>query len=221
MKSPYIQAILFDLDGTIIDTEPAAVASVKTAFQEWNIQITPEDASFVTGRTWENAFDFLFQKYNLPIPQTAAKEIILNHYQQEVEKNLFVVPGSVAAVELFSTLFPLGLVSGSHRKQILWALQKLKIKEKFKIILGAEDYPQSKPKPDGYLKAIQTLNIPPHRCLVFEDSTAGITSAKAAGMRAVAITSTNHFSQDLSQADLKISDFQEINLDWVTNLSFD
>jgi len=66
-------------------------------------------------------------------------------------------------------------------------LEKLKIKHHFQIILGAEDYFQSKPHPDGYSKAVQVLGANPNSCLVFEDSTAGIQSARSAGLWVIAV----------------------------------
>jgi HAD superfamily hydrolase (TIGR01509 family) len=216
-----IATILFDLDGTIIDTEPSAAQAVRESFQSWKIEIKADDSAFVTGRTWATAFEFLFQKYSLPIPQTQAIEQIMAAYRDKLENSLCVVPGSVQCIQSLATRYPLGLVSGSGRTEILWALRKLKIDQHFKIILGAEDYPRSKPQPDGYLKAMGILQSTPDTCLVFEDSTAGVASGRAAGMWVAAITSTNHFQQDTSHAHFKITDLSGVNADWVTNLSVD
>lgn len=216
-----VTTIIFDLDGTLIDTELSAAQAVQTSFTHWNIQLNPEDATFVTGRTWESAFDYLFRKYPLPVAESIAKEKILDRYRKTLENELSIVPGSVKAVESLAAEYSLGLVSGSNRKEILWALEKLEIKHHFQVILGAEDYPRSKPNPDGYLKAMKELNVNPSECLIFEDSNAGLTSAKAAGAWVVAITSTNHFSQDLTLANVRIPDLTCVNAEWVKNLSFD
>jgi HAD superfamily hydrolase (TIGR01509 family) len=221
MTQLQIKTVLFDFDGTLVDTEPSAVSAVKKCFQKWNLKIVSEDASFVTGRTWDSAFEFLFSKYALPIEKSSAKKEILDLYHREIETNLVVVPGSIEAVHSLAQNYPLGLVSGSPHADIIWALTKLGILNHFKIILGAEDYPRSKPAPDGYLKAAAYLKTKPSECLVFEDSTAGIGSAKAAGMWAVAITSTNHFSQDVSLSDFRTQDLRPINSKWVQHLSID
>src|SRR6185437_17162929 len=63
-----IKAVIFDLDGTLIDTEPAAAKAITECFREWGIQIVAYDANFITGRTWEMAFGYLFKKYELPVP---------------------------------------------------------------------------------------------------------------------------------------------------------
>ncbi|MEO5968725.1 MAG: HAD family phosphatase [Bdellovibrionia bacterium] len=220
-KAPVeIQAIIFDLDGTIIDTEPTAVLAVKECFAEWNIPIHFDDATYLTGRTWENAFAFLFNKYKLPVPLLEAKQKLLGRYRQKIEENLTAVPGSVQAIQSLAEKYPLALVSGSGRSEILWALTKLKVIDHFQIILGAEDYPRSKPQPDGYLKAMGILGKAPGSCLVFEDSTAGIASARAAGTWVVAVTSTNHFKQDLELAHVRITDLTLVNANWISGLAF-
>ncbi len=216
-----LQTIIFDLDGTLIDTEPSAALAIQECFSEWEMNLQSEDASFVTGRTWNSAFSYLFKKYAIPMPEEQAKKRMMDCYRKKLEENLTIVPGSIKAVQSLAADYPLGLVSGSGRSEILWALNKLQIQNHFKIILGAEDYAQSKPNPDGYLKALTSLQMPPESCLVFEDSTAGITSARSAGTWVVAITSTNHFRQDISKAHFKIPDLTEVTPDWIRNLSFD
>jgi len=194
---------------------------MQECFKEWNLTLDASDGAYITGRTWDSAFQFLFKKYSLPIDASIAKEKVLEKYREILAQQLPIVPGSVPAVQALATRYSLGLVSGSCRKEIFWILSQLKIKEHFQIILGAEDYPKSKPQPDGYLKAIDFFKTPPSSCLVFEDSHAGIRSARTAGTWVVAVSSTNHFQQDLSAAHLCIPDLSCVNPEWIENLSFD
>ena len=220
-KKKQIQGIIFDLDGTIIDTELTAAKTLEKIFQEWSIDLHSDDSSFVTGRTWESAFQYLFKKYSLPISPEEAKLKILTAYRENLEEYLPTVPGSVEAIQALAPHFPLALVSGSSRRDILWALKTLNIVSHFQVILGAEDYPKSKPEPDGYLKALESMKLHPHSGLVFEDSTAGVTSALQAGLWVVAITSTNHFNQETSRAHFKIQDLRGIDQKWVDHLRFE
>ncbi len=213
-----IECILFDMDGTIVDTEPTAAATVTSVFAEWGTTILPEDSEYVTGRTWESCFQYLFSKYTIPIPHDQAKRHIMDQYRAAIEKKLPTVPGSVEAIQSLARFYPLGLVSGSMRREILWVLNKLKVTSCFQIILGAEDYPRSKPSPDGYIKAMEYLRKPPQACLVFEDSTAGIASGLAAGAWVAAITCTNHFKQVTSGAHIHIPDLTGVTQKWMSEL---
>jgi len=213
-----IRAVIFDLDGTLIDTEPAAAQAITETFISWGIQVDPEDAAFITGRTWENAFQYLFKKYEIPVPAQQASLSMITRYRELIETELFPVKGSAEAVRALAKEFPLALVSGSYRSEILWALGRLGVLDLFQVILGAEDYPRSKPAPDGYLKALDLMNIKADQTLVFEDSEAGITSAKSAGTFVAAITGTNHFQQKTTHADISLKDLEGVDPNWVRRL---
>ena len=210
-----IQTVFFDLDGTLIDTEPAAAQAASQCCKEWGVEIEIEDASFVTGRTWKVAFDYLFGKYPIPVSREQAVQQVMSRYRAALKKNLVIVPGGAEAIRAIAPHCKLGLLSGSGRAEVLWALDELGVRDFFSVILGAEDYPQSKPAPDGYLKALELLHADSATTLVFEDSTAGIASARAAGLWVVAITGTNHFKQDLSQAHASIPDLRGVDWQWV------
>jgi HAD superfamily hydrolase (TIGR01509 family) len=214
-----IDTIIFDLDGTLVDTERAASKAIYGCFEKWGLTITPNDAAFVTGRTWASAFEYLFRRYRLPLSSEEASQQMVQAYRDSIESCLDIVPGSAAAVRDLAQQYTLGLVSGSYRSEIIWALDRLGVRDLFQVILGAEDYPQSKPAPDGYLKALKILDRQAQRSLVFEDSAPGIASARAAGMWVVAITGTNHFKHDTSLAHHHIPDLQEVTAPWVAKLS--
>ena len=213
-----IQAIIFDLDGTIIDSEMVAMNAIQQCMQDWGLEVSLEDASFVAGKKWEVAFDLLYSKYAMPVDKKIASELIVKKYQEVLRNDLRHVPGVVDAIHSFAEKLPLAVVSGSGREDVLWALEKLKVKDRFRFVLGAEDYPNSKPSPEGFLKALKILNVEPARSLVFEDSAAGISAGRAAGMKVVAITSTNHFGHDQSEAHHLIPDFVGIDASWLDRL---
>lgn len=211
-----ITAILFDLDGTIIDSEIVAFKAIIDCFDQWSLKIQRSDAAAVAGKKWEIAFAMLFKKYVLPVSEELAAKTILKRYKERMQTEISVVPGVVEAIRYFAEeqKLKLALVSGSWRNDILWALKTLKVQQHFSVILGAEDYPNSKPSPDGFQKAIELLGVAPQECMVFEDSVAGIASAHSSGSKVVAITSTNHFGHDISAADFHLENYLNIKEDW-------
>jgi HAD superfamily hydrolase (TIGR01509 family) len=213
-----IKTILFDMDGTLVDTELAAAKAVEACFASWNHEVRDEDAQFVTGRTWEKACEYLFSKYPPPMEKARAMEALLDSYRSRIETDLVEVPGAVIAVKDLAKEYPLALVSGSHRREILSILERLGIREHFKVILGAEDYPRSKPAPDGFLKALSLLNADPATTLVFEDSEAGVQAGLAAGLRVCVITSTNHFGAKTDDGHHFVGDLTCVDRAWVKAL---
>lgn|GEM_PF-202172 len=213
---PHITTILFDLDGTLIDSEATAARVVKESFREWwGIELDPEDAAHVTGRTWDSMWNWIETKYKIPLGREQALSQLVERYRAHLEQDLVEIPGAAAAVRALHGEVRLALVSGSHRREIFFALEQLKIRECFEVIYGAEDYLRSKPAPDGYQKAMRTLGVDPASTLVFEDSEAGIASGLAAGTWVTAIRAANHFNHDQSPAHLQIDDLRGVTPEWL------
>src|SRR3954451_11204914 len=97
-----LQAVLFDLDGTLVDTELAAARVIQETFRAWGSPIDPADASYLTGRTWAKAFELLFAKYKVPLPHDEAARTLLDAYRDALQKDLPLVPGGAAAVRALS-----------------------------------------------------------------------------------------------------------------------
>lgn len=214
-RSEY-QAVFFDMDGTLIDSEAMAAQVIMESCREWNVPLVSEDAHAIMGRTWEMAFRYLTQKYTFPLPIDQVSLMMIERYRKLLKKNVKAIAGAVETVQWCAERFPVALISGSHREEILFVLDYLKITPYFKVILGAEDYRESKPSPEGYLKAMSLLGIPheqANQILIFEDSLAGMTAAKAAGAQVVAVTATHESSLvpvSLEWADYQIKDYTKI-----------
>lgn len=210
-----IQALFFDLDGTIIDSEAAGVQAIRDCLSTWGLELQREHEHFVPGRTWPKIIHFLRARYDIEKSEAEIKDLIFARYRELLTLELPEVPGAVQAVDTLAERYPLALVSGSSRNQIAWALEKLGILDRFTAVFGLEDYPQSKPQPDGYLAALKHLNVDAKRCIVFEDSEAGLQSGRSAGLWVVGVTSTNHFEQSLSNAHVLIRDFSDVTPTWL------
>lgn len=206
------------MDGTLVDTELAAAKAVEECFAAWNHVVDMKDADFVTGRTWKMALEFLFSKYPPPLDPAKAAEQVLDAYRAKIETDLIEVAGARECVLDLARDYPLALVSGSHRREIFSILDRMGLRDAFRVVLGAEDYPASKPAPDGFAKALSLLNADPASTLVFEDSVAGIESGLAAGLRVCVITSTNHFGHATNRGHYFVPDLTGVNRAWVKAL---
>jgi len=103
------------------------------------------------------------------------------------------------------------IVSGSTRRQVAAAIELMAIEDHLQFYLGSEDYPYGKPDPSCFLLAARRLGVAPDRCLVFEDSTAGVRAAKAAGMRCIALYRPGHHAQNLTGADEVLTDLADFD----------
>ncbi|NUM88814.1 MAG: HAD family phosphatase [Bdellovibrionales bacterium] len=212
-------AVLFDLDGTLIDSEPVAFRAVLECCGEWGVPVAQADAAQVAGKKWEVAVELLFTRYKIPVGKEEFTRTVVDRYKKKLVKEMKIIPGAPEMVRRMAKQGPIALVSGSHREEIFWALDRLKVRDLFRFVLGAEDYPLSKPAPDGFMKAIAALGVPPGETLIFEDSEAGVASGLAAGAKVVAVTHANHFGHDLSRAHAQIPDFHGADEAWLAALA--
>ncbi len=187
-------AVLLDLDGTLVDSESFHAEAIARYMATRGVVLTEDERAFVIGHAWQEIHAELrvLERLgdDLLALQRGANQAKLGMRQEGL--GLRVLEGACELVELVHGLeLPLAIVSGSSRAEIAEALDQLGFGHRLRFYLGAEDYPHGKPAPDGYLAAAGRLAVEPSRCLVFEDSTAGISSALAAGMRVVATSAAN------------------------------
>ena len=191
-------AYIFDCDGTLGDTMPlhysAWLAVLKG--QDWKF---PEAFFYELGGTpTERVVEILNEKYGSHLPPRETARLKEEIYLKEIEKILPIEP-VVAIVNAVHGKLPIAVASGGHRYVVTRTLTCLGILEKFDAVICAEDYTLGKPHPDPFLAAAKALNVPPERCLVFEDSHIGIQAARAAGMQSVFVPAPERVSASDSQ----------------------
>lgn len=174
-------AYLFDCDGTLADSMPIHFAAWSTAVHEHG-GCFPEDMFLAWGGIPPaKTVEMLNQRFNLSM---MVEEVVRRKEELYFERLSEIQPVHSVLAHLHARHgeIPFAVVSGSPRTSIIKTLNFLGIRDKFAEVVGAEDYEHGKPHPEPFLLAATRLNIPPSRCLVFEDADAGIESAKAAGM---------------------------------------
>jgi HAD superfamily hydrolase (TIGR01509 family) len=210
-KRPVIRAVLFDLDGTFVDSErETAEAMARAISRGQGIAIDQDDRDFIIGRSWVAIYERLAVRYALA---WSRDELIAAtaDLREEVfaEMGVTILPGAREVVARFGDV-PAALVTGSSRVEADQMLRALGLEGAFRFTVTAEDVPRSKPAPDGYLMAIRALGVEPHECVVIEDSAAGIAAGLAAGCAVIAVKAGNFHGQDQSGAHRVIETLEEL-----------
>lgn len=199
---PAIRGFLFDLDGTLVDSERESGEAMARALRAGQgLEIEQHDRDFVVGKSWVAIYDNIKGRY--PTLTWDMHELIAQtaHHRDQViaEQGIHVMPGA-REVLAWTRGRPRALVTGSSRVEVTQVLPLIAEPGAFEVILAAEDVPRSKPAPDGYRMALERLGLPPHECVVIEDSTAGIAAGRAAGCIVVGVRAGNFGGWDQSHA---------------------
>ena len=196
-------ALLFDLDGTLIDTETLAVASGVMAFAEVGFAT---DASFMHRLIGKDhkASAAIIREHHPGIDLEEFDRSWRRAFNEKVDQGLPLKPGAEALLERMAHL-PRGLVTSSRRDEAHRKLKIAGIAQYFAIVVSYDDVTAPKPAPDPYLLAARMLGVEPARCLAFEDSEVGAEAAHRAGCRVVQVPDVlpsdgkwaHHLAEDL------------------------
>jgi HAD superfamily hydrolase (TIGR01509 family) len=207
----FIQALIWDMDGTLSDTEPLHFLAYQQVLSRFGIRFTEADYAGFLGATDRAFCETACLRYSLPITWLvllAEKELILADLikQQAVPR-----PGVVRMLETARRFKVRNAVASSATTgTIELTLPTLGIKNYFDAIASGEEVQNSKPAPDVFLLAAKRLGIAPTHCLVLEDSIHGVHAARAAGMHCLAVPCDSTRGQDHSGADLRLDSYEQV-----------
>ena len=179
-------AFIFDCDGTLADTMPLHYKAWRSALKKHNAEF-PEALFYELGGVpTDKIVEILNERHghSMPVKETATFKDEL--FIKLIPQTLPIEP-VVELVHKFHGVKPLAVASGGTREIVRKILTALKILDKFQVVITTEDYARGKPAPDPFLEAARRLGVAPEKCLVFEDTAAGIAAAKSAGMQWVYI----------------------------------
>ena len=221
MKLSPFEAIIFDHDGTLVDTESCDFQACRMLCEELGLSLSLISwAEKIVGRV--NGYDELFDDI-LRTHQNGYTKADMWRRLRELWpitlENVTIMPGvSRLLPRLQSAGYSLGVATASDRTWANRWLTRFNLHAYFQVIATRDDVTYNKPAPDVYFFAAGQLGTPPERCLVFEDSVAGIQAAKAARMTVVAVP--NHVTSvlDFSQADEVIESLEQVTEVWLAGL---
>jgi HAD superfamily hydrolase (TIGR01509 family) len=180
-------AVVFDLDGLIVDTEElwddVREGLVRERGGNWSERATT-DMMGMSSPEWSR---YMHDVLGLREPPEEINREVVERMLERYAERPPVIDGAVEAVRRIAERWPLGLASSSNREVIEVALEVTGLAPCFRATVSSEEVPRGKPAPDVYLEAARRLGVDPARCAAVEDSANGIRSARAAGMRVVAI----------------------------------
>lgn len=185
-----IKAVIFDMDGILINSEPVWFKARKDLFEPLNLEWTWEDQKNTMGVSTQTWVDYMTKKADGKLtPDEILNGIVdrmVNYYEAgEVD----AMPGADDAVKYCAGKYKTGVASGSYKKLLYAAIESKGWKKYFEEILSSDDLERGKPAPDIYLEVIKRLEVKPEESVIIEDSADGMRAGVAAGTNIIAVPS--------------------------------
>ncbi|TBN06756.1 HAD family hydrolase [Hyunsoonleella flava] len=208
-----LKAVIFDMDGVIIDSEPMHHKAYHDMFDEVGIDVSTDLYESFTGQSTLNICRRLCDQFHLDETPEALVSLKRKHYKQffDTDSNLGLIDGVLDLIKnYYDNGLTLVLGSSASMSGINMIFEQFDLNKYFKAKLSGADLKQSKPHPEIFEKAADATGCLREECIVIEDSTNGIKAAKSAGIYCVGYDSFHSKNQDYSNADKVISNFEDI-----------
>ena len=216
-----IQAVVFDMDGVLIDSEPVW-ERVRRRFTADRGGHWPADAQDrMMGMSTAEWSAYISTDFGIGLSPEQVAEQVIAAMAAEYEKHLPLLPGAIEAVHTMSARWPLAVASSSPRSLIETVLDTAGLASAFAAVVSSEEVPRGKPAPDVYLAAAGRLAVPPKSCAAIEDSSNGLRSAAAAGLTVIAIPRPEYppAPDALAQARLVLTSLTDLTPHTLASLS--
>ena len=216
-----LKAVLFDMDGVIVDTEPLHHKAYQMMFNDFEIKVSESMYHGFTGQSTRSICEFLCEHYILKAKPIDLEKTKRAHFTKLFfeDPDLHLINGVEDLIKNYHTNgLTLVVASSASMFTINNVMKRFKLDTYFKDKLSGADLKASKPHPEIFINAAKAAGVSPTECFVIEDSTNGIIAAKEANIFCIAYKSENSKDQDYSRADLLISDYNAIKYDTVKDL---
>jgi HAD superfamily hydrolase (TIGR01509 family) len=209
-----IEAVIFDLDGVLIDSEhvwdQVREQLARERSGQWH-QRAQADMMGMSSKEWSR---YMHDVIGLPEPPEEINREVVQRMEDRYAERLPLIDGAVAAVRRIAGTFRLGLASSSNRSIIDAVLPRADLADLFEVTVSSEEVAAGKPSPDVFVEAARRLGVDPERCAAIEDSANGIRAAHAARMRVIAIPNSRYPPPDdaIALADATIDSLAKLTV---------
>lgn len=209
-----LKAVIFDMDGVIIDSEPLHSKAYHAMFEEVGISVSPDLYESLTGKSTINVCNLLIEHFELNRTAQEMAVIKRRHFDVIFNNDLTfdLIKGVRSLIHNYhSNGLTLVLASSATMVSIERTFNRFDLNPYFKAKLSGSELKESKPHPEIFINAAAASGFNPEECIVIEDATNGIEAAKRAGIFCIGFDSIHSKNQDYSRADLVINDFEEVH----------
>lgn len=212
-----IDAVIFDLDGLLADTEKLHLGAYQQAFSELGFELSGQEYANHWIRCGQGTDAFIAQK-NLAVDPNFVRQKKSRIYKKLVSSSAKPMPGARELLCSLKGRKPMGLATSSHPKDAHEVLKALDIEDFFSCVAAKFSVERIKPFPDIFLYVANEMNISPENCLVMEDAEKGILAADSAGMKSIAVPNIHTMSNDFSKATLVVKSLEEVSYELIDKL---
>lgn len=216
-----IEAVVFDLDGVLIDSEPVWEQVRRQIVADLGGHWAPDAQHKIMGMSTPEWARYLSEDLGVGLPPAEVASLVVDRMAARFREHVPLLPGAPEAVRRLAARWPLGLASSAPATLIETVLTTADLRRHFAVVMSSEQVPQGKPAPDIYLAVTGQLGCPPPRCAAVEDSTNGFRSAAAAGMQVIAVPQPSYPPEPdaLALAKLVLPTLTELTPDAVSALA--
>ena len=215
-----VGAVVFDLDGVVIDSEPVWEAVRRRVVEESGGHWAPDAQARLMGMSTGEWSRYLSVDLGVGLSPAQVADLVVGRVAEAYAVHLPLMPSATGVVRSLAACWPLGLASSSPRRLIDSVLDASGLRECFSVAVSTEEVPRGKPAPDVYLLAADRLSVSPERCVAVEDSTNGVRAADAAGMACIAVPQPRYpvRPEVLSLATSVLTSLGELNVEVVASI---